>query len=148
MHLKMHVDGDLSYPKPAKQVDEEAEVPCPKTDIAAWKRVLDDIMPLWFTGLQTLNLSIYIQGYPSCYRQSQGRKFSAMFQSLRPLRLKEFTVIMNQNIYTDCDQRLHDNDAHDRDKQNMQNLKPTFFQRKELMRIWAEEIREVVLGKK
>lgn len=146
LHLTMDVDGDLSYPGSDQHINDDSisKYPTLITDIAAWKKILDDIMPVRFKEVQTLNLSIYLQGYPSCFRRSQGREFSAMFQSLRRLRLKEFTVIMDQNTSAGCDQRLHDSDTHGLGVDR--SLKRTFFQRKELMRVWAEEIREVVLG--
>ncbi|KAG7005908.1 hypothetical protein G7Y79_00017g042900 [Physcia stellaris] len=146
LHLTMHVDGDLEHPK---EDDSIYDSPGTIFNITAWKKILDDIMPVRFKEVQTLNLSIYLQGHPGCYRRSQGPEFSAMFQSLRRLRLKEFTVVMNQNTLADCHQRLHihnhNNDTHGLSVNT--SLSRTFFERKELMRVWAEEIREVVLGK-
>ena len=65
-----------------------------------------------------------------------------MFRPLRQLRaLRVFTVVINDaQMASQCAQAVHHGETH------KSAARYTFFVRKEVRRVWAEEIRGVVLG--
>ena len=105
-----------------------------------WRDILL-VLPLHFPNLGSLHLSITLFGYVTCSRLSQGMELTEMFRPLRQLgRLKVFTVVINDRASREyCAQEVHDKETH------ASAPRHTFFARKEVRTVWAEEIRKLVL---
>ena len=106
-----------------------------------WQDLLHKL-PSQFPELASLHVAITLGGYVTCFWLSQGTEITGMFCPLRQLRrLGVFTVVINDTQMTnECTQDVHDEKTH------ASAARYTFFARKEVRRVWAEEIREVVLG--
>ena len=130
------------------------------SSVAAWKSVLCDTLPVGLPGLRTLNLSIELEGFVTCWRKAQSSAFTSIFRPLRQLQqIEEFTVVMKpdgasdcfglQKLHPDwCGQPVHDQDSHvasDGSHEYSMNKKARFWERTEARRVWAEEIRAMVL---
>ncbi|KAG7002102.1 hypothetical protein G7Y79_00029g063980 [Physcia stellaris] len=104
------------------------------SSVATWKTILCDTLP--------------------------SSAFTSIFRPLRRLRqIEEFTVVMKpdggsdcfglQKLHPDwCGQPLHDHDSHvasDGSHEYSMNKKARFWERTEARRVWAEEIRAMVL---
>ena len=100
------------------------------------------MLPLHFPKLESLHMSTTLFSHVTCFRLSQGMAFTEMFLPLRQLaRLRVFKmVITDHGVRDSCPQEVHDNETHAREPRY------TFWARKEVRRVWAEEIRDVVLG--
>lgn len=99
-------------------------------------------LPSQFPRLLTLHVAICLGGYVTCHRLSRGNDITGMFRPLRLLRgLKVFTVVVNDAQTVDrCTSVMHDEET------QRVGGRYTFFERKEVRRVWAEEMRGVVLG--
>ena len=120
-----------------------------------WDEIIAQDIPSKFPGLRSLHVAIKLGGYVTCFRKSQARYALAMTGMLRPFRqifditemfrplrqlreLSVFTVRFDDEVW-DCGQKWHDVETHELAR------KETFYQRREVSREWAEEIRELVL---
>lgn len=140
-HLIRHLRLDMEI----REI--EGEFWASGSTMAEWRDIIR-ILPAQFPNLRSLNVAIEFDGYVTCYRRSLGAKFTDIFRPLRLLKdLKVFTVIMDEDTPSKlrgrdgCYVISHDDYAHDN------HDKVTFFRRKEIRRMWAEEVREVVLKK-
>ena len=110
-------------------------------DAMAWPKALF-ILPKHFPDLTTLHLTITIEGYVNCFRESHGFAFVDSFLPLRQLeKLNFFTLVILETQDT-CKQIMHDTEMHEK------RARDTHFERREIRQIWAEEIRKLVMGEK
>ena len=117
-----------------------------RSGLAEWRVMLSHAIHTKLPNLRSLNLTITLGGFATCWRESQGEAFTNVFRPLRQLKqLREFTVVMNPSTDS-CEQGLHDENTHTPfDNCAEYDKKETFWERKELRRVWAEEIRDFVL---
>ena len=100
------------------------------------------ILSMQLPNLTSLHLSLSIDGYATCFRQSHGTTFVRLFQPLRRLKkLKWFTLVILEDNAT-CGLAIHDKETHERGSRD------TFFERKKIRQMWAEEIANLVVGEK
>ena len=93
--------------------------------------------------IKSLNLAVLLDGLVTCWRNTFLRDVCTdTFRPLRQLKhLRTFTIVINEHkernpgYHVFCEDQTHD-----------RNPRYTFWARKEIRRVWAEEIREMVLG--
>ena len=129
LHFKMSLEGHVSNSKTLTYV----------FDHTVLKRV-----PGIFPSLQSLNLVITLYRYVTCWRKSQNAVFMQKFLSLSQLKdFKVFTIWFHVDMprHINFCQPICDEETHEK------KARETYWQRREIRRIWAEEIRNLVLGK-
>ena len=127
-----------------------------------WAACIKEDFATGFTGLTSLSLTIYLDGFTTCWRKSQAERFTEAFCALRQLKqLREFNVVVLEYLgeYSTeiCSQQHHDEATHlcrDRAtyinsevKMSEENCRQVHQRSKELMGRWAEEIQEVAMVK-
>ena len=136
VHLELHLEGNIW--------DQSSST-------AKWRSCLADTIVEEYANIKSLHLTIYLSGFVTCWRNSQGQDVTSMFRSLRHLKqLWAFTVVILENLgdyYREpyCRQRVHEEEAHI--FRMYEPHQEEYCRRKEIMRQWAEDIREVVLRK-
>ena len=111
----------------------------------AWTQAIERI-PSELPSLMSVNLVLYLDGYLTCWRNSQAGRLTDMFKPLSRMRdLRALTVVLNEdhrklNSYhiagAWCDQRCCDHFS-------LKAQDPEW--RREIGLVWTEEIRESVL---
>ena len=114
----------------------------PKFDTAGWTALFSTDINDKLPHIKTLSVAVLLEGLVTCWRNTTSREFTDTFRPLRQLKhLQDFTLVINEN-------KTHDRGKHKHcaDRTHDKNPKYSFWERKELRKVWAEEIREMVLG--
>ena len=81
--------------------------------IGRWRAYLVETIPRSFVGIQKLDITIYSEGYVTCWRKSQAEIITSMFRPLHQLtQLRDVTVILLDRplemYWVKCRQSMHD----------------------------------------
>ena len=122
-------------------------------ELYPWAWIIEELVEV-LPSLQDISVALYLKGYVNCWRMSETTWMNRMFRPFCKLAdLKTFGIFINdfdmlvsegwarngqdglcsQNI---CDRRVH-----------IKRDKETFFERRRVGRVWAAEIRVMVLHK-
>ena len=113
----------------------------PSFDVAGWTAFFSGDLQAKLPHLRTLSLAVHLQGLVTCWRNTASREFMDTFRPLRKLKyLRAFTIVINEyykheEMHSRCADRTHD-----------KKPRYSYWDRKKLRQVWAEEIREMVLG--
>ena len=139
-HLLAYVQHlNIEMPMKRATVDDPTG---PKFNTARWTALFSADINEKLPRIKTLSVAVLLEGLVTCWRNTTSRKFTDTFRPLRQLKhLRDFTIVINEN-------RTHDSGKHDHcaDPTHDKTPRYSFWERKELRKVWAEEIREMVLG--
>lgn len=113
-------------------------------DTAGWTTFFSADINAQLPRLKSLSLAVLLDGLVTCWRNTARGEFMNTFRPLRQLKhLRAFTIVINEN-------KKHERGRHGlcADQTHDQAPRYTFWERKELRRVWAEEIREMILGER
>ena len=109
-----------------------------------WRKFLDEHFTVQLPNIRELHINISVDGRITCWREVQGSDLTQMFfplRRLKDLRRRNLTVTLTElHPPNHCPLR----DYHHDYREHSLNPKVTFWDRKELRRQWAEEIRELI----
>ena len=101
-----------------------------------------EALSIQLPNLASLHLSITIDGYVTCFRKAHATAFERLFRPLGQLmKLKTFTLVILEDDAS-CNLAIHDTETHAHRKRD------TYYERKEIRQMWAEEIRKLVMDEK
>ena len=113
-------------------------------DLLLWRRFLDEDFTVQLPNIKELHIDISVDGRITCWREVQGPDLTQMFLPLRRLRaLKrgKLTVTFTElNSNLGCPLLNYDHD----ESEHSLATGVTFWDRKEVRRQWAEEIRDLI----
>ena len=117
---------------------------CPKFETGSWRVLYSGDLNAKLPHLKSLSVGVFLNGLVTCWRNNptSRRAFMNTFRPLRQLKcLQSFTMVINEYV-------KHDGAMHERcaDQTHDENPRYSYWVRKELRRVWAEEVREMVLG--
>ena len=115
----------------------------PQFEADSWRVLYSGDLNAKIPHLKSLSLGVLMHGLVTCWRNNpiSRRAFMNTFRPLRQLNcLQTFTIVINEHI-------MHDVSMHERCADSTHDEPPrySYWPRKELRRVWAEEVREMVL---
>ena len=138
-HLLTHVQHlNIEMPLHGRKTIEVEKI----FDAAGWTSFFSTDLHIRLPNIKSLTITLFMQGLVTCWHNSKKRQIMDTFRPLRQLKhLRTFTVLINED-------RRHDRHLHEpcADREHDKTPRYSFWERKELRRVWAEEIREMVLG--
>lgn len=111
-------------------------------DLCLWRKFLDEDFTVQLPNIRELHINILLDGPITCWREVHGSDLTQMFlplRRLRDLKRKNLTVTLAE-LSHQCPLL----DSHHARREHSLGHGVTFWERKEIRRQWAEEIRELI----